>query len=199
MSHVSGGVQFALSGGRAPRVAGDAWTAPGSVLVGDVTLQPGASVWYGAVLRADNAPIVVGLDSNLQDNVSAHVDPGSPLTVGDRVSVGHNAVLHGCTIEDEVLIGMSATIMNGARVGGGSLIAAGAVVTQGMVVPRRSLVAGVPAKVLRELTDGELAGIAMNAAVYLDKVAEHRAAQRISWSPLGAVMTAAWQRQVAGG
>lgn len=171
---------FALPGGRAPRVADDAWVAPGAVLVGEVTLMPGASVWYGAVLRADNAPIVIGRDSNLQDNVSAHVDPGSPLTVGDRVSVGHNAVLHGCTIEDDVLIGMSATVMNGARIGTGSLVAAGAVVTQGMVIPPRSLVAGVPAKARRELTDDELAGIAANAAVYLEKTAEHRSAERIS-------------------
>ena len=170
---------FALPGGRSPRVADDSWVASGAVLIGEVTLEPGASVWYGAVLRADNASIVIGRDSNLQDNVSAHVDPGAPLTVGERVSVGHNAVLHGCTIEDDVLIGMSATVMNGARVGTGSLVAAGAVVTQGMVIPPRSLVAGVPAKALRELTDDELTGIAANATAYLEKTAEHRAAERM--------------------
>jgi carbonic anhydrase/acetyltransferase-like protein (isoleucine patch superfamily) len=177
---VNGPALYGLSGGRAPQVAADAWVAPGAVLVGDVTLQAGASVWYGAVLRADNAPIVIGRDSNLQDNVSAHVDPGSPLTVGDRVSVGHNAVLHGCTIDDDVLIGMSATVMNGAHIGTGSLIAAGAVVTQGMVVPPHSLVAGVPAKVRRELTEDEVADIARNAAVYLDKTTEHRGAEPVS-------------------
>ena len=96
-------------------------------------------------------PIRIGRGSNLQDNVSAHVDTGYPLTVGAGVSVGHNAVLHGCTIEDDVLIGMSATVMNGARVGAGSLVAAGALITQGTVIPPRSLVAGVPAKVRREL------------------------------------------------
>lgn len=167
---------LSLPGDRTPRVADDAWVAPGATVVGDVALEPGASVWYGAVVRADNAPIVIGRDSNLQDNVSAHVDPAFPLTVGERVSVGHNAVLHGCTIEDDVLIGMSATVLNGARIGTGSLVAAGAVVTQGADIPPRSLVAGVPAKVRRELTDEELRGIAENAAVYLDKVTQHRQA-----------------------
>ena len=167
---------FALPDGGTPHVPDDAWVAPGATLVGDVTLHPGASVWYGAVVRADNAPIVIGRDSNLQDNVSAHVDPAFPLTVGERVSVGHNAVLHGCTIEDDVLIGMSATILNGARIGTGSLVAAGAVVTQGADIPPRSLVAGVPAKVRRELTDDELRGIAQNAAVYLEKTRQHREA-----------------------
>jgi carbonic anhydrase/acetyltransferase-like protein (isoleucine patch superfamily) len=167
---------FALPDGGSPQVAEDAWVAPDATLVGDVTLHPGASVWYGAVVRADNAPIVIGRDSNLQDNVSAHVDPAFPLTVGERVSVGHNAVLHGCTIEDDVLIGMSATILNGARIGTGSLVAAGAVVTQGADIPPRSLVAGVPAKVRRELTDDELRGIAQNAAVYLEKTRQHREA-----------------------
>lgn len=167
---------LSLPGDRTPRIDAEAWIAPGATVVGDVALEPGASVWYGAVVRADNAPIVIGRDSNLQDNVSAHVDPAFPLTVGARVSVGHNAVLHGCTIEDDVLIGMSATVMNGARIGTGSLVAAGAVVTQGADIPPRSLVAGVPAKVRRELTDEELAGIAENALVYLDKTAQHREA-----------------------
>lgn len=174
------GNRYALPGGRIPALDPGAWLAPGSTVIGDVTLAAGASVWYGAVLRADNAPIVIGRDSNLQDNVSAHVDPGYPLTVGARVSVGHNAVLHGCTIEDDVLIGMSATIMNGARIGSGSLVAAGGLVTQGTVVPPRSLVAGVPAKVRRPLTDEELASIRTNAEVYLATTAEHRGA-----TPLG--------------
>ncbi|MGO4592386.1 gamma carbonic anhydrase family protein [Leifsonia sp. 2TAF2] len=170
---------YALPGNRSPKVADDAWVAPGATVIGEVELRAGASVWYGAVVRADNAPIVICRDSNLQDNVSAHADPAFPLTVGERVSVGHNAVLHGCTIEDDVLIGMSATVLNGARIGAGSLVAAGAVVTQGAVIPPRSLVAGVPAKVRRELTDEELRGIAENAAVYLEKTAQHRAAVAI--------------------
>ena len=119
---------YSLPGDRSPQVSDGAWVAPGATVVGDVTLAAGASVWYGAVVRADNAAITIGPDSNLQDNVSAHVDTGFPLVVGARVSVGHNVVLHGCTIDDDVLVGMSATVMNGARVGSGSLIAAGAVV-----------------------------------------------------------------------
>ncbi|RDV45102.1 gamma carbonic anhydrase family protein [Leifsonia sp. ku-ls] len=170
---------LSLPGDRTPRVSDDAWVAPGATVVGDVTLEPGASVWYGAVVRADNAPIVVGRDSNLQDNVSAHADPAYPLTVGARVSVGHNAVLHGCRIEDDVLIGMGATVLNGARIGAGSLVAAGAVVTQGADIPPGSLVAGVPAKVRRELNDEELQGITENARTYLDKTAQHRQATRL--------------------
>jgi carbonic anhydrase/acetyltransferase-like protein (isoleucine patch superfamily) len=176
MTVSEGALIIELSGGRAPVVAEAAWVAPGATVVGDVSIADGASVWYGAVVRADNTSISIGRDSNLQDNVSAHVDPGAALLIGERVSVGHNAVLHGCTIEDDVLVGMSATIMNGAVIGTGSLVAAGALVTQGMVVPPGSLVAGVPAKVRRELTEEEIASIAQNAATYRDLTAEHRAA-----------------------
>jgi carbonic anhydrase/acetyltransferase-like protein (isoleucine patch superfamily) len=169
-------LMLGLSGRRAPVVAESAWVAPGAVVVGEVSIADRASIWYGAVVRADNTSISIGRDANLQDNVSAHVDPGAALLIGERVSVGHNAVLHGCTIEDDVLVGMSATIMNGAVIGTGSLIAAGALVTQGMVVPAGSLVAGVPAKVRRALTDDEKASIAQNAATYVKLTAEHRAA-----------------------
>ncbi|MFF1879684.1 gamma carbonic anhydrase family protein [Leifsonia sp. NPDC058230] len=165
-----------LSGGRAPLVAEGAWVAPGAIVVGDVSIADGASIWYGAVVRADNTSISIGRDSNVQDNVSAHVDPGAALAIGERVSIGHNAVLHGCTIEDDVLVGMSATIMNGAVIGTGSLIAAGALITQGMVVPAGSLVAGVPGKVRRTLTDEEIASIARNAATYRRLATEHRTA-----------------------
>jgi len=167
---------YSLPGDRAPQIDSEAWVAPGATVVGQVVLGPGASVWYGAVVRADNAPIVIGAETNLQDNVSAHVDAEYPLTVGARVSVGHNAVLHGCTIEDDVLVGMSATILNGARVGAESLVAAGALITQGAVIPPRSLVAGVPAKVRRELTDEEVEAIRRNASGYVEKMAEHRQA-----------------------
>src|SRR3954469_10499644 len=179
MTVSSGALIVELSGGRIPAIAEGAWVAPGATLVGAVSVGEGASIWYGAVVRADNTTITIGRDSNLQDNVSAHVDHGAALSVGERVSVGHNAVLHGCTIEDDVLIGMSATIMNGAVVGSGSLIAAGAVVTQGAVIPPRSLVAGIPAVVRRQLTDDEVDGIARNAAGYLEKTAEHRNAAPI--------------------
>ncbi|NUK01788.1 gamma carbonic anhydrase family protein [Streptomyces lunaelactis] len=163
-------------GGRDPKVDPEAFTAPTSVVVGDVTLAAGSSVWYQTVLRADCGPIIIGANSNIQDNCTVHVDPGFPVTVGERVSVGHNAVLHGCTVEDDVLVGMGATVLNGAHIGAGSLIAAQALVPQGMRVPPGSLVAGVPAKVKRELTEEELEGIKLNAAVYVDLAKEHRAA-----------------------
>ncbi|MEV4334031.1 gamma carbonic anhydrase family protein [Streptomyces sp. NPDC049597] len=163
-------------GGKEPNVDPDAFTAPTSVVMGEVTLAAGASVWYQSVLRGDGGPIVIGAQSNIQDNCTVHVDPGFPVTVGERVSVGHNAVLHGCTVEDDVLVGMGATVLNGAHIGAGSLVAAQALVPQGMRVPPGSLVAGVPAKVRRELTDEEREGIKLNAAVYVDLAKEHRAA-----------------------
>jgi carbonic anhydrase/acetyltransferase-like protein (isoleucine patch superfamily) len=159
-----------------PRVAESAYVAAGAVLVGDVSLAGHASVWYNAVLRAEAEPISIGAGSNLQDNVSCHVDGGFPLTVGRDVSVGHGAVLHGCTVQDGALIGMAATVLNGAVIGAGSLVAAGAVVLEGTVVPPGSLVAGVPAKVRRELTPDEIAGIRHNAQAYLGHAALHRRA-----------------------
>lgn len=164
-----------LPGTPAPTVSPSAFIAAGAILVGDVTLSESASVWYNSVLRAEQEPITIGAGSNLQDNVSCHVDGGFPLTVGRNVSVGHGAVLHGCTIEDEVLVGMSATVMNGAVIGAGSLVAAGALVLEGTVVPPGSLVAGVPAKVRRELSEDEIAGIRHNAAAYLAHTALHAA------------------------
>ncbi|QES40313.1 MULTISPECIES: gamma carbonic anhydrase family protein [Streptomyces] len=161
-------------GGKHPKIDQDAFTAPTSVVLGEVTLQAGASAWYGAVLRADCGPIVVGADSNIQDNCSLHVDPGFPLTIGERVSVGHNAVLHGCTVEDDALIGMGATVLNGAVIGTGSLVAAQALVPQGMQVPPGSLVAGVPAKVRRQLTDEEREGISLNGTLYVELARTHR-------------------------
>lgn len=163
-------------GGKDPQVHAEAFTAPTSVVIGEVTLGAGASVWYGAVLRADAGPIEIGADSNIQDNCTVHVDPGFPVTVGERVSVGHNAVLHGCTVEDDCLVGMGATVLNGAVIGAGSLVAAQALVPQGMVVPPGSLVAGVPAKVRRELTDEEREGLTLNGTFYVELARTHRAA-----------------------
>lgn len=162
-------------GGHEPVIAPTAFVAPTSVVIGEVGLAAGSSVWYHTVLRADGGPIVIGADSNIQDNCTVHVDPGSPVTIGERVSVGHNAVLHGCTVEDDVLVGMGATVLNGAHIGAGSLVAAQALVPQGMRVPPGSLVAGVPAKVRRELTEEEREGIKLNAAVYLELAKRHRA------------------------
>jgi carbonic anhydrase/acetyltransferase-like protein (isoleucine patch superfamily) len=164
-----------LADGSGPTVSATAFVAPGAVLAGRVHLRDRASVWYNAVLRAEAEDIVIGERSNIQDNVSCHVDAGFPLTVGADVSVGHNAVLHGCTIEDGVLVGMHATVMNGAVVGVGSLLAAGTLVLEGAVIPPGSLVAGVPGKVRRELTDEERAGVLRNAAGYLEITEAHRA------------------------
>ncbi|MDV5144241.1 gamma carbonic anhydrase family protein [Streptomyces sp. SBC-4] len=154
-------------GGKEPQIDPTAFTAPTSVVLGEVTLGARASIWYHTVLRADGGPIAVGEDSNIQDNTTVHVDPGFPVSIGARVTVGHNAVLHGCVLEDDVLVGMGATVLNGARIGAGSLVAAQALVPQGMEVPPGSLVAGVPAKVRRPLTEEEKAGIKLNAEVYL--------------------------------
>ena len=156
--------------GRRPQVPDSAFVAPNATLVGSVVLHEGASVWYSAVLRADNEPITIGARSNVQDGCAFHVDHGLPVTIGEGVSIGHNAVVHGATIEDDCLVGMGAVVMNGAVVGRGSLVAAGALVTEGMQVPPHSLVAGVPAKVRRELTDDEVAKLHHNAEVYT----EHR-------------------------
>ncbi|MFD3487156.1 gamma carbonic anhydrase family protein [Streptomyces sp. NPDC058665] len=163
-------------GGTEPEIDPTAFVAPTAVVLGEVTMAPGSSVWYHTVLRADGGPIVIGADTNIQDNCTVHVDIGSPVTLGARVSVGHNAVLHGCTVEDDVLVGMGAAVLNGAYIGAGSLVAAQALVPKGMRVPPGSLVAGVPAKVKRELTDEEREGIKLNAAVYLDLAERHRAA-----------------------
>ncbi len=161
-------------GGREPRIDAKAFTAPTSVVLGEVTMAAGSSVWYHTVLRADCGPIVVGADSNIQDNCTVHVDPGFAVSVGDRVSVGHNAVLHGCTVEDDVLVGMGATLLNGVRIGAGSLVAAQALVPQGLQIPAGSLVAGVPAKVKRELTPEEREGIRANSDMYLELARQHR-------------------------
>ncbi|WP_166873421.1 MULTISPECIES: gamma carbonic anhydrase family protein [unclassified Salinibacterium] len=161
--------------GKLPDVDGEAWLAPTAALIGDVHVAAGASIWYGAVLRGDRDRIEIGRGSNIQDGVVVHGDPGKPTIVGSGVSVGHRAVLHGCTIGDNSLIGMSATILNGAEIGAESLVAAGAVVLEGTVVPPRSLVAGVPAKVRRELSPDEIAGLVANADRYLEITAQHAA------------------------
>ncbi|MCU7825527.1 gamma carbonic anhydrase family protein [Kitasatospora sp. DSM 101779] len=165
---------IAAVAGRVPAVDPSAFVAPNAVVVGAVTVAARAGIWYGAVLRGDAETITVGADTNIQDNCTLHADPGFPLRLGERISVGHNAVLHGCTVEDDVLVGMGATVLNGARIGAGSLIAAGAVVTQGSEVPPGSLVAGVPATVRRPLTDEERAGIRANAEGYLLLADAHR-------------------------
>jgi carbonic anhydrase/acetyltransferase-like protein (isoleucine patch superfamily) len=167
------GTLITLGPDRAPVIAPTAFVATTSTLAGAVVIGAHASVWYGAVLRAEYATIQLGEGSNLQDNVVVHVDEGFPTTIGRDVSVGHGAVLHGTTIEDGVLIGMNATVLNGSVIGAGSLLAAGTVVLEGTVVPPGSLVAGVPGRVRRALTEEERAGIAANARRYRDIAALH--------------------------
>ena len=167
-------------GEHSPVVPATAWVAPTATLVGQVHLAEGASVFYGAVLRADNEPITIGPRSNVQDNCVFHVDAGSPVTLGEGVSVGHGAVVHGSTIGNHVLVGMGATVLNGAVIGDEVLIAAGALVTEGMEVPPRTLVAGVPAKVRRELTEAEVERLHLNAAIYEEHREQHRGAVVVS-------------------
>lgn len=170
------GPLWALEGG-SPKIDPEAWIAPTATVVGRVNVGASSGIWYGAVLRAEFEDITVGEGSNLQDGVAAHVDPGFPLTVGKNVSVGHNAVLHGCTIGDGALVGMGAIVMNGAVIGEGSLVAAGALVLEGTRIPPRSLVAGVPAKIRRELTEDEVNHNGLNASVYRELLKQHRSAR----------------------
>ena len=155
--------------GREPEVHPSAWVAPNASLIGRVRVHADASVWFGAVLRGDIDDIELGPGSNLQDNVVVHTELGSPAVVGAGVSVGHGAVVHGCTIEDGCLIGMNATVLTGAVVGRDSLVAAGAVVLEGARIPPRSLVAGVPGRVRRELTDEEVADLHGNSSRYVTR------------------------------
>jgi carbonic anhydrase/acetyltransferase-like protein (isoleucine patch superfamily) len=160
----------------------DAFVHALAFVCGDVRLGTGASVWPFAVVRGDNERIEIGAGSNVQDGAILHADPGLPCTLGARVSVGHRAVVHGATIEDEVLIGMGALVLNGAVIGTGSIVGAGAVVREGMVVAPGSLLVGVPARLVRVVTDGERARIARTAAAYLRLQARHRAGD---FPPLG--------------
>ena len=161
--------------GTSPSVDQSAWIAPSATVIGAAMIAARVGVFYGAVVRADTSTISIGEGSNLQDGVVVHADAGFPATVGSGVSVGHRAVLHGCTVQDECLIGMGAVVLNGAVVGAGSMIAAGAVVLEGAHVPPGSLVAGVPGKVRRKLTEEERAGIVSNAQRYVALTHDHAA------------------------
>lgn len=162
--------------GHVPDLAPDAFVAPGCTLIGRVRLGAGASVWYGSVLRGDNDELRLGEDVNVQDGCILHTDVGRPLTLGDRTSLGHGAIVHGAEVAPDALIGMRAVVLNGARVGRYALVAAGALVRQDQEVPERTLVAGVPARTVREVTDDELAVIERTAVSYRDKARRHRAA-----------------------
>jgi len=162
----------------APTLAEGAWAAPSADLIGDVRLGRRASVWFGAVIRADNTPIVIGEESNFQDGAIGHSDPGAPLTIGDRVTVGHQAILHGCTVADDCLIGMGAKILNGAVIGPECLVGAGALVTEGKIFEAGMLIVGTPARAIRALTDAEKAGLRFSAAHYAEKSARYAASLR---------------------
>ncbi|KQM67790.1 acetyltransferase [Sphingomonas sp. Leaf17] len=154
---------------------GSAWIAPSADVIGDVRLGQGASVWFRAVIRADNTPIIVGAATNIQEGAMLHSDPGAPLTVGAGCTIGHHAILHGCTIGDTVLVGMGATILNRAVIGAESLVGAGALVTEGKVFPPRSLIVGSPARAVRTLDDAAVAGLRAAAAGYVARAADYAA------------------------
>lgn len=159
-------------GGNSPTLppSGDYWVAPNASVIGNVTLDAFASVWFGAVLRGDNDSIVIGERSNIQDNCVLHTDPGFPLRVGCSVTVGHQATLHGCTIGDGALIGMGATVLNGAKVGRNAVIGAHALVPEGKEIPDNALVVGIPGKVARILSAEQAAEIAHLADHYVARL-----------------------------
>jgi len=160
--------------GHQPQLADTAYVADEATLIGRIILGARASVWPGAVLRAEDEDIRIGEASNIQDGAVLHVDPGFPLTIGDRVTVGHQAMLHGCTVEDGALVGLQAVVLNGAVIGRDSLVGAGAVVTEGKVFPPRSLILGAPARVVRTLDDADIARLSHAADSYLRKSELHR-------------------------
>jgi carbonic anhydrase/acetyltransferase-like protein (isoleucine patch superfamily) len=145
---------------------GDFWVAPDANVIGKIRLNAGASVWFGATLRGDNEWIDIGAGSNVQENSVLHTDIGFPLTIGRNCTIGHKAILHGCTIGDQSLIGMGAIVLNGAQIGRNCLIGAGALITEGKIIPDNSLVLGAPGKVVRSLTEAEIQGLLASAIGY---------------------------------
>lgn len=152
-----------------PRIAGSVWVAPNAAVLGNVILKEESSVWFGVTIRGDNPePITVGSRSNIQDGSVLHADEGVPLTIGDGVTVGHQAMLHGCTIGDNSLIGIGATVLNRAVIGKNCIVGAGALVTEGKQIPDGTLVVGTPGKVVRELSDEQIEGLRQSAAHYVE-------------------------------
>ncbi|WP_011581064.1 MULTISPECIES: gamma carbonic anhydrase family protein [Chelativorans] len=162
--------------GHVPQFADDAtgWVAPDATLIGEVIIGRNVGIWFGAVLRGDNEPITIGDDSNVQEHTVMHTDRGFPLTVGRGCTIGHRAILHGCTIGDHSLIGMGATVLNGARIGSECLVGAGALITEGKVFPDRSLIVGAPAKAIRVLDDKAAAQLRASAASYVENAERFR-------------------------
>ena len=153
--------------GKKPRIHAEAWIAPNATIIGDVEIGPESSIFYGCVLRGDVGPIRIGARTNIQDNCTVHVDSDAPCTIGDDVTVGHMALLHGTTVGDGTLVGMKSALLSHSVVGPGALIAAGAIVLEGQSIPAKSLAAGVPAKVRRELDDEQSAAFIPHAARYI--------------------------------
>ena len=166
--------------GHAPELPGDgsAYIAPGAQVIGRVRMAPGSSIWFNAVLRADNEPITLGEGANIQDGCVCHVDPGFPLTIGRDVTIGHMALLHGCTIGDGTLIGMGSVILNGAKIGKGCLIGANTLITEGKEIPDNSVVMGQPGKVIREADDRARQMIRAAALSYQNRQKDYRASLR---------------------
>lgn len=160
--------------GKMPKLAEDVFVAEGAMVIGDVTIGPGSSVWYNTVIRGDVEPVTIGRDCNIQDNTTVHVGVGHPTVLGDRVSVGHNAVIHGCTVENDALIAIHASVLTGATIGEGSMVGAGAVVGENRSIPPRSLALGIPAKPVRELTETDRARMALTNTRYLAIGQDHR-------------------------
>lgn len=174
MSGAGDGGNLLPHGDAYPKVAPSAWVAPGAYVIGDVELGEGSSAWYGAVLRGDTERVRVGARTNVQDGCVLHADPGYPAEVGEGCVIGHNATVHGCRIEDNCLVGMAATILNGAKIGEGSIVAAGAVVPEGREFPPRSLIVGVPAKRVGGVSEEQVRDIERGARGYVERAAAHR-------------------------
>ena len=155
--------------GLSPSVPENSWVAPSADLIGDVRLGQEVGIWFGAVIRADNTPIVLGARTNIQEGAMLHSDPGVPLTIGSDCTIGHHAILHGCTIGDRVLVGMGAIVLNNAVIGEDCLIGAGALVTEGKVFPPGSLIIGAPAKAVKDLAPEVIDGIRKSAAGYAER------------------------------
>ena len=158
-----------------PRLADTAWVADSAQVIGNVELAEGASIWFGAILRGDNELMRIGKNSNVQDGSMLHSDPGFPLTLGENVTIGHQVMLHGCTVGDGTLIGIKAVVLNGAKIGKNCLVGAGALVTEGKEFPDGSMILGSPAKVVRELSPEQIAGVARAAQHYVDNAKRYAA------------------------
>lgn len=161
--------------GVTPKLADDVYVAPNAQVMGNVEMGPASSVWFGAVLRGDNDLIKIGARSNVQDNSVLHTDPGMPLTLGEGVIVGHQVMLHGCTIGDNTLIGIGATVLNGTKIGNNCLIGAHALITEGKEIPDGSMVVGAPGKIIRTLNEQQISMLKLNAEVYVANATRFRA------------------------